>query len=210
MDPTQTENAGQTVQPTMPTQSIQLPTGNTGFSTEGELTAEPEFELYGLEEDTVLSVTPQDTMQLSITVDELEVSKLSLGQSAVITVDALRGQSFDATVTAIATTGTNNGGNSKFTVELTMQRGTEMLAGMNATAELTQATTGDVLTIPVAALSDDGSRSVVYTDCAEGELRSPVEVTVGASDGETVEILSGLEEGATIYYAYYDTLLTSD
>ena len=31
-------------------------------------------------------------------------------------------------------------------------------------------------------------------------------VTTGVSDGETVEILSGLNQGDTIYYSYYDTL----
>ena len=35
-------------------------------------------------------------------------------------------------------------------------------------------------------------------------------VTVGVSDGETVEILEGLTEGQTYYYAYYDTLEVSN
>ena len=37
-------------------------------------------------------------------------------------------------------------------------------------------------------------------------LLNPVEVTLGVSDGKTVEILHGLTVGQTYYYAYYDTL----
>ena len=37
-----------------------------------------------------------------------------------------------------------------------------------------------------------------------------MEVTTGLSDGERVEILSGLKSGDTIYYAYYDMVEESD
>ena len=70
----------------------------------------------------------------------------------------------------------------------------------------------DVLTLPAAALTEDGSKTIVYTalDKKTGELTSLVEVTTGLSDGEVVEILSGLGSGDTVYYAYYDTLEESD
>ena len=43
-----------------------------------------------------------------------------------------------------------------------------------------------------------------------GTLTDPVVVTLGVSDDENVQILSGLEDGATYYYAYYDTLFISN
>lgn len=163
---------------------------------------------YSLEESTILSVIPQDTMTLTITLDERDLSKMSLGQTAQVKVEALGGEIFEATVTAIGTRGTNNGGNSKFAVELTLARGEKMLSGMSATASITLTTTENVLTIPVAALNDDGSKTVVYTGYDEktGELINPVTVELGVSDGINVQILSGLEAGATCYYTYYDTL----
>ena len=39
-----------------------------------------------------------------------------------------------------------------------------------------------------------------------GELTKPVPVETGLSDGEYVEIRSGLTEGKNIYYSYYDTV----
>ena len=66
----------------------------------------------------------------------------------------------------------------------------------------------DVLTIPAAALVENGNHTVVYTGYDEEQemLLDPVMVQVGCSDGESVEILEGLENGQIYYYAYYDTL----
>ena len=65
-----------------------------------------------------------------------------------------------------------------------------------------------VLTLPADALVELGNKTVVYTGYDEETetLLDPVEVVVGKSDGENVEILEGLADGQTYYYAYYDTL----
>lgn len=42
------------------------------------------------------------------------------------------------------------------------------------------------------------------------EFADPVMVTTGASDGEYVQILSGIAEGETVFYPYYDTLVISN
>ena len=87
-----------------------------------------------------------------------------------------------------------------------------MLAGMSASAVLPLYEKMDVLTLPAAALNDLGGKTVVYTalDKKTGEPSNPVEVECGISDGETVEILSGLASGDTVYYSYYDSLEESD
>jgi len=166
------------------------------------------FEPYSLETITVASVTSQEEMKLEITVDEQDIAKIARGQEATITVEALTGQQFPAVITAIGNTGTNEGGSSKFTATLTLGKSGDMLPGMNASAYLTLAVTGDVLTIPVAALAEENGKTLVYTGCDEknGTLTDPVEVTTGVSDGEYVEILTGLEDGDAVWYAYYDTL----
>lgn len=166
------------------------------------------FEPYSLETVTVANVTSQEEMKLEITVDEQDIAKITRGQEAVITVEALTGQQFPAVITAIGNTGTNEGGSSKFTATLKLGKSGDMLPGMNASAYLTLSTTGEVLSVPVAALAEEDGRTVVYTgyDEKKGTLTDPVEVTTGVSDGEYVEILTGLSEGDTLWYAYYDTL----
>lgn len=62
---------------------------------------------------TVASVTSQEHMTVEITIAELDISKLHVGQAATVSVDALGGEQFDATITEIANSGENEGGNSK-------------------------------------------------------------------------------------------------
>lgn len=218
-----TEPADPTI-PTIPSWDGQIPGsgalsgilggsfGGMGGYTGGGAQTEDEFDLYDLERGTIAVVTPQNTVTLSIMLDERDVGKISLGQIAEVKVGALKNESFTARVTQISTTGTNNGGSSKFAVELTMERDKKMLAGMNATVSIVLSAVENVPAIPVAALVEQGSQTLVYTACnAEtGELSAPVAVITGVSDGENAQILSGLETGAEFYYAYYDTLEISN
>ena len=83
-----------------------------------------------------------------------------------------------------------------------------MLAGMNATATIVLDTQSNLLSIPMEALYEENGRTFVYTDYdAENEaFLNPVDVETGISDGKFVQILFGLREGDTFWYAYYDTL----
>ena len=67
--------------------------------------------------------------------------------------------------------------------------------------------TENVLTLPVAAMSQKGSRTIVYTGFDEQTrtLLDPVEIALGVSDGTVAEIVSGLEEGDTVWYSYYES-----
>ena len=160
-----------------------------------------------LAETKIASVVEMDEVQVAITVDELDILSLHKGDRALVTLDALPGRSFEGVVTAVSTGRSNSGGNSKYTAEVTLARSDDMLAGMNASCLVTVETFRDVLSIPAAALYDRADGSVVYTALNKdtGKPESPVPVEVGVSDGERVEILSGLTEGQTVWYTVYDT-----
>ena len=178
----------------------------SGGSVGGGSVQTPSFETYTLEHLSIGSVTSQEHMSVEISVDELDISQLHSGQEAIVSVDALGGEQFPATLTRISSTGENEGGNTKFAVELTLEKSGEMLPGMTASVQLSLESHPDSLCVPAAAVSQLGSQSVVYTgyDEGSGTLTNPVVVTTGTSDGESVEILSGLEEGQVFYYAYYE------
>lgn len=174
----------------------------------GGAAQEESYELYDLEGSVLMSVIPQETITLSIAVDEQDISSVELGMQAEITVAALKNSQFTATVTGIAGSGTNSGGSSKFSVELTLPLQENMLGGMSAVAYIPLSTKEEIPVIPVAALVDEGSKCYVYTGYDEKNqvLTNPVEVTVGVSDGQQAEILSGLNLGDSYRYAYYDVL----
>lgn len=169
-------------------------------------------QLYSLDGDVLLTVTPLDTMTVTIAVDEKDIASVKTGMTAQLTMNALPDETFEGQVTRVAQTGSGNGGSSKFDVEITLSRESDMLPGMSTTAQLTLYEKMNVLTLPVAALRDEGGKTLVYTgkDKKTGEPANPVEVTTGLSDGENVEILSGIDSGTTVYYLYYDTVTESD
>ena len=166
---------------------------------------------YSVSETTWLSITPQDSMYITITIDELDILSLAVGLEAEVTLDAFPGQSFTGVVESIDLSGTNSGGNSKYTAVVKIDREDDMLAGMNASVKITLETTEDVLCIPVNALVEDETGTYVYTSYDESTdtLGDLVEVETGISDGENVEIVSGLSEGDTYYYSILDTVNVS-
>ena len=175
----------------------------------GSMSQEEDSDLYALDTVTIASVTEQEQFTVQITVDELDVSKISIGQSVQITLDALSGEKFTGVVSEISNSGTSEGGNSKFTVTVSVQKAENMLPGMTAHVSIVLSTAENAVCIPVAALTETGNQTVVYTgyDDETEEFTGPVTVTTGKSDGEYVQILSGITDGQTVYYSYYDTLV---
>ena len=147
-------------------------------------------------------------MDITITVDELDILSLKEGQEALVTLDAFPGQSFEGKVTSINLSGTNSGGSSKYTAVISINREEKMLAGMNASVVITIDTKENVLVIPESALIEQDGSVYVYTSYDEEDetFGGMVEVTTGASDGENVEILSGLSEGSEYWYSYLDVV----
>ena len=180
--------------------SFQLPDFSAFFPT-----PKAEDNLFPLEGTLIASVTPRETMKILLAADELDILQYQKGMSAEVTLDALPGEVFAGTVTQIAATGTNSGGSSKFTVTVELPCSSGMLSGMNASVDIRIRSSGPVLTLPAAAVQDRGSANFVYTgfDAKKETLTDPVPVTAGASDGESVEIISGLEEGQTVWYMTY-------
>lgn len=183
-----------------------------GFSMGGSTGSGSSTQLYSLDGDVLLTVTPLDTMTVTIAVDEKDIASVKTGMTAQLAMNALPDETFEGQVIRVAQTGSGSGGSSKFDVEITLSRESDMLPGMSTTAQLTLYEKMDVLTLPVAALRDEGGKTLVYTgkDKKTGEPANPVEVTTGLSDGENVEILSGIDSGTTVYYSYYDTVTESD
>ena len=198
--------------PTTPTEPSKpgFPQGGGRFpSMGGGAGQQQESDDYSLDTVTIASVTAQDDLTVQITIDELDIRNISVGQAVTVMLDALRGEVFSGTVTAISGSAVNGGGNSKFTVDITVPKAENMLPGMTAHVKIVLDTADAAVSIPVAALIDIGTETVVYTGYDEEteSFMNPVAVTAGISDGEYVQILSGLTAGQTIYYPYYDTVV---
>ncbi len=195
--------------------NMQMPSGGGmggSFGGVQQPNAEDEDEeeaVYEVEKTAVCAIIPAETMTVDISVDELDILSLAVDQEATITLDALPGQSFTGTVKKINPTGTNEGGSTKYTVTVEVPRTEQMLPGMNASVLIEVSRLDRVLTIPAAAVQEDGNRTYVYTALEEktGQPTNPIDVTTGSSDGTNIEILSGLTSGDTVYYSYADSIV---
>lgn len=95
-------------------------------------------------------------LELSINVDELDISLVKVGQSVEITTDAVEGKRYTGVVTRVSVKGTTSGGMTYYPVTVRIDQTDGLLPGMNVDAEIVVAQAQDVLTIPSAAVQRGG------------------------------------------------------
>lgn len=152
-------------------------------------------------ETAVLSIVSEEKVIVSINVDELDILSVEEGQTAEITLDAVEDETFTGTISSVSASASGTSGSATYPVEITLDKTEDMLFGMSASATIQVEEASNALLIPVNALQEESSTTFVYTKTDEdGNLSGKTEVTTGLSDGTQVAILSGLEEGDTVYY----------
>lgn len=132
--------------------------------------------------------------KLVVSIDELDIPKLAIGQQAEVNIDALPNNLFSATVSRISYLGSLIGSTTGYTVELSLQSDNSLLEGMNGSATILSQQVENTLLIPIGAIMEDGTGSYVLM----GENK--VYIETGLSDGVNAQILSGLREGDVIFY----------
>lgn len=157
------------------------------------------------QEPVACSIAPDDSMDLVIQINQMDILAVKPGMHCMVTVDALSDREFEGTVTKVSEMASGTG---DYTASITLPRDADMRAGMTASAIIVTSETSDVLTLPASAIQEDGNRVFVYTqiDSDTGTLGGETEVETGVSNGTEVEILSGLKEGQTVYYEQEDPL----
>ncbi len=154
------------------------------------------------DEVVAFTMAGNDTMLITVSVDELDINSVAKGQEATVTLDAIEDQTFTGQVVKVGNSASSSGnGVAKYSVDISIPKEEQMKVGMNASATILVESVENVVTIPVIALQEKGNQSFVYTKKnSDGSLTGEVEVTTGLSDGTTVEITKGLSEGDVVYY----------
>lgn len=150
-------------------------------------------------------------LTFDISVNELDINKIQVGQEVEITASAVEGQTFTGKVDKVNINGTTANGSTNYPVTVLVD-GTpeELKPGMNVSARIVVEDAGNVLCVPVETVSrgENGTSTVLVAGPGaldeQGNLADPSklearEVTLGRSDDAYVEILSGLEAGETVY-----------
>lgn len=155
--------------------------------------------------DTTLAVI-YDLSQLTfeMSVDELDVRSVQVGQKVSVTADALEGQTFTGTVTNVSLESVQSNGVTNYPVTVTLDETGDLLPGMNVDGVILLDQTEDALMIPIDSLMR-GNRVYVKDDTVKEAAGSvpagfrAVEVETGLTNDDYVEIVSGLAEGEEVY-----------
>lgn len=156
---------------------------------------------YSAYETAAFSIASDEKATVSINVDELDITSVKEGQTAKITLDAIDGEEFEGTITSVSSEASSGSSSAKYPVEITFDKTDDMRIGMTASASISIDEAEDAVLIPVDALQEKGNKTFVYTEKdSDGNLSGEVKVETGLSNGNKVEITSGLKSGDTVYY----------
>ena len=151
-----------------------------------------------------------DSKLADISLNEVDVSKVAVGQKVTLTFDAIENLTISGLVSSVDQVGTVSSGVVNYDVQISFDtQDKRVLPGMSVNASIATAVRQDVLVVPSGAVKISGDNS--YVDMFDQGLSvtnsqgtmstiapSQQVVTVGLSDDTSTEIVSGLKEGDKI------------
>src|SRR5215510_14338559 len=134
-------------------------------------------------------------------VDEADIGRVRVNQTARITTESFPDRVFEGRVTQISPIGVDKDNVTTFEVKVSIDNpGKELKANMTANAEIILEQLPDSILVPEAAIVYDPQRHA-FVDLADptaktGRRRVPVKVGVG--NGTKIQIVSGVKAGAKV------------
>ena len=173
-------------------------------------TAKAGDKIEGGSDGTLCVIYDMSYLEMTMSIDELDISSVEVGQEVQITADAVEGQIYTGVVTEVSVAGTTSGGITTYPVTVRIDETDGLLPGMNVDAEIIISSADDVLAVPSAAvnrgntvlITADSPSAVNALDQEAPEGYVYVAVETGISDDSYIEITSGLQEGDTVAYLY--------
>lgn len=148
-----------------------------------------------------------------ISLNEVDVTKIKLGQKATLTFDALdEGVSIVGYVSEIDGAGIVSSGVVNYNIKISFEEGSQNIkTGMSVSASIITGVANDVLLVPNGAVKTKNNNSYVEifdvapVSVGDGLQGDPsdippkqINVVIGVSDDTNTEIKSGLKEGSQI------------
>ena len=164
--------------------------------------------------DTVLvSLYVGDEKEMIVSVDELDITSVEVGQNVDLAMDAITDHTYAGTVSKISQIGTATSGVTVYDVTLTVEGDDQLKLGMNGTATILVEERENVLLVPITALNTSRGESYVWLksdSAADGEPGVRTTVETGLSDENYAEVLSGLSEGDVVLITREASTSTTD
>jgi HlyD family secretion protein len=148
---------------------------------------------------TVMTLSDLSHIFVLASVDESDIGRVALDQPVRITVDSYPDREFPGKVVRIATKGVNVSNVVTFEVKIEVLGPDKKLLKpeMTANVHIVTAEHKDILIVPVTGVRRDNGKLVANV-IGPNNARTTEAVTLGLSDGDNSEVLSGLTQGQTI------------
>ena len=145
-----------------------------------------------------IEIADPSIVEVSGSVDEIDVLFLQVGSQAFVSLEALGNQMLPGTVSSIANTGTSQQGIVTYpvTIRVDSSESGQLPEGLSATAQVIIREQTDSVLIPLQALY--GSVQAPTVRVVSGNDIIEREVTLGISDDFWIVVEDGLNEGETI------------
>lgn len=144
----------------------------------------------------IASVISQSKFQIDANIPEVDIGKISLGNSASITFDAFSKETFSGKVVKIDPAETVIDGVPTYKIELSLSvNDPRIKPGMTANISVEVARVKDALSLPSRAIYEKDGRQYVSRKLPSGSIEEiMVELGIRGTNGE-IEIRSGIQEG---------------
>lgn len=144
------------------------------------------------------------SLSFVMNVDELDINQVSVGQKATITAQAVDGEVYEGVITKVGINGTTTNGVTTYPVTVEITKTDGLLPGMNVDVSIVVESKSSVIAIPSEAV-ERGDKVLVKTkDGTTGEGAPEgyayMDIETGISDGDYVEVTSGLKAGDSVAY----------
>lgn len=145
----------------------------------------------------VLTIVDMTSLKVKVSVDELDINKIQVGQAAVLKFDAVSDKSFEGSVESIAQTGTTSNNVTNYDVVVDIKEPSGIKPGMNANVTITTQSKENALVIPAEALVEmNGQKYVRVEDTSSTGSTSNNQSSGSSSQGQSGNRQSGSSQGS--------------
>ncbi|MDP3706524.1 MAG: efflux RND transporter periplasmic adaptor subunit [Polaromonas sp.] len=149
--------------------------------------------------ETLYQITDLSSVWVLADVFEQDIGLVKSGAKAKVMINAYSGKVFAGDITYVYPTLNAETRTVQVRIELP-NPGQLLKPGMFAQVELTVAPRSNVVTVPVSAVIDSGTRRIVLVHAKEGRFE-PREVKLGERSDNYVEVLEGVRDGEQVVVA---------
>lgn len=167
------------------------------------------------------TIADMSKILFKMNVDELDISKIEIGQKVSVSADALTGKKYTGIIENKSIVGTTSNGVTTYPVTVVVENPEGLIPGMNVNAKVIVEKKDNVVRIPVSALKRGNLVTVKLKDGETAPAKNSkipdttprgfktIKVKTGLNDKDYIEITEGLLEGDTILIPTAKTTTTT-